>query len=148
VRKCQLKKKTAKRCATRRFDTTADTISVVTMKGHPLEGWRYFRVFSIGTNDLVVETGAVDTYAGAGNIISPLLHPLNYSGYYIFKYKQLKIWEEDLRYILKDIVQSRTDLNAKQGTNPLYNRVKGDWNPASPSQTEIKYNVCQSTDCN
>jgi hypothetical protein len=132
---------------TERFDTSVDTISVVTMTGHPLEGWRYWRVFSIGTNDLVVETGAVDTYAGASNMYSPLLHPLNFSGYYIFHNKQLKIWEEDLRYILK-AVQTNDDSGARQGTNLQWNVVKGAWNPPSPSQNYILYNVCQSMSCN
>jgi hypothetical protein len=45
---------------TERFDTTADTISAVTLQGRPPLGWRYWRVYSVGTNDLVVQTGAAD----------------------------------------------------------------------------------------
>jgi hypothetical protein len=135
---------------TERFDTAAHTISVVTLTGHPLEGWRYFRVFSIGTNDLVIETGAVDTYNGGGNALSPLLSSKNWFGYYFFRYQQMKIWEEDLRYILSDLVQSKTDINAVQGTTPQYNVVQGVWNPQPPlpSQAYILNNVCQSTSCN
>ena len=132
---------------TERFDPSADTISVVTMTGHPLAGWRYFRVFAVGTNDLVVETGAVDTYAGGGHFFSPAARPLNWAGYYIFRNKQLKIWEEDLRYILRDI-QMNLDSKAVQGSNPQYNIVKGIWDPQTPSQSYILNNVCQSTSCN
>lgn len=60
--------------------------------GTPLSGWRYWRVFSIGTNDIVIETGAVDV-AGPGT--------LNYTGYYLGKSTQIKYWEEYLRYIKK-----------------------------------------------
>jgi hypothetical protein len=48
-----------------RFDPVNHVISAVTLRGHPLAGWRYFRVYSIAPNDVVVETGAVDT-AGPG----------------------------------------------------------------------------------
>jgi hypothetical protein len=128
-----------------RFDSTADTLSVVTLSGHPLAGWRYWRVFSVGTNDIVVETGAVDTYFGSEN---PKVHPLNWAGYYIFRGDQLKTWEEDLRYILRDIVQKHIDPRAVQGTNAQYNIVGGAWNPQSPSQTQILNNVCQQPTCN
>ena len=59
---------------TERFDPTAHTISAVTLAGHPLAGWRYWRVYSIGTNDIVVETGAYD---------QPAPGPKNYIGYYV-----------------------------------------------------------------
>lgn len=71
-----------------RFDTSADALSAVTLQGHPLEGWRYWRVYSIGTNDLVVETGAADLPGPA---------PLDYLGYKIVRYQQIKIWQEYLR---------------------------------------------------
>jgi len=45
---------------TERFDPGEHTISAVTLQGHPLAGWRYWRVYSIGTNDVVIETGAYD----------------------------------------------------------------------------------------
>ena len=48
-----------------RFGPANHVVSVVTLTGHPLAGWRYFRVYSIAPNDVVVETGAVDT-AGPG----------------------------------------------------------------------------------
>lgn len=127
-----------------RFDTTAHTISAVTLTGHPLAGWRYWRVYSVGTNDVVVETGAVDTSYGG------LLHPLNYAGYYLTKGIQLKTWEDDLRYIFNQI-KANDDPHAVEGTTPQYNIVKGEWNqavPGSPSQTDILENVCQSSTCN
>jgi hypothetical protein len=129
---------------TERFDTTAHTISAVTLPGHPLAGWRYWRVFSIGTNDLVVETAALDTYAG-----SAVKHPLNWAGYYVdylISGTQLKTWEDDLRYILK-AVQSNDDSKAVQGTIPRWNIVKGVWNPSSPDESDILNTVCQAQTC-
>ena len=88
-----------------------------------------------------METGAVDTYAAG---------PLNWAGYFIDKYFtgfQLKTWEDDLRYILRD-VQENVDARAVEGSNPQYNVVKGEWDPQTPSQSYILNNVCQSTSCN
>jgi hypothetical protein len=56
---------------TERFDTTANAISAVTLQGHPLAGWRYWRVYSVGTNDLVIETGAADVSAADNGDQSP-----------------------------------------------------------------------------
>jgi hypothetical protein len=128
---------------TERFDPSSDTISVVTLAGHPLAGWRYWRVFSIEINDLVVETGAVDTYAGPA-----YKHPLNYLGYYLARGDQIRTWQDNLRYILRDLVQSGTDPNAKEGGNPSYNIVNGVWDPPSPTQSYILNNVCQLPSCN
>jgi hypothetical protein len=121
-----------------RFDTTADTISAVTLQGHPLAGWRYWRVYSVGTNDVVIETGAADTSAPG---------PINYTAYRTAKTKQIKIWQEYLQFVLKDL-RSNGDPNATQGSNPTYNNVYGKWDPASPSLTNILYNICLATSCN
>ena len=59
---------------TERVDSVNHVISVVTLKGHPLAGWRYWRVYSIGVNDVVIETGAYD---------EPAPGLANYAGYYI-----------------------------------------------------------------
>ena len=59
---------------TERVDAPAHTISAVTLQGHPLAGWRYWRLYAIGTYDLVIETGAYD---------SPGPGPKNYIGYYL-----------------------------------------------------------------
>ena len=59
---------------TERFDAANHTISAVTLAGHPLAGWRYWRVYSIGTNDVVIETGAYDQ-PGPGL--------KNYAGYFV-----------------------------------------------------------------
>ena len=86
--------KKRKGCATRqgpfsvqteRFDSAAHTISAVTLIGHPLAGWRYWRAFSEGTNDIVIETGAVDTNA-------PGL--VNWAGYYFLKGIQIESWQQ------------------------------------------------------
>lgn len=126
---------------TERFDPTAHVISVVTLTGHPLAGWRYWRVYSVGTNDVVVETGAVDTSAGGFK---------NYLGYLALYKIQLKTWEDDLRYVFNQI-KVNDDRSAVEGSTPQYNIVKGEWNQAvsgSPSQTDILQNVCQSSTCN
>jgi hypothetical protein len=96
----------------------------------------------VGTNDLVIETGAADT-SGPG--------PLTYLGYYLFKKRQIKIWQEYLQFILSDIQSNKNgtgDPNATQGSTPIYNNVGGGWNPNSPSLTNIMYNVCQAPTCN
>ncbi len=84
---------------TERFDPVAHIISVVTLQGHPLAGWRYWRVYSIGINDVVIETGAYDQ-PGPGFAL--------YAGYYIFQGVVKKGWMGYLRNI-----QSR--LNVPQG---------------------------------
>lgn len=124
-----------------RVDSVAHTVSVATLTGHPLAGWRYWRVFSVGTNDLVIETGAVDTAYG-----SWFIHPVNNSGYFIMHGDQLQMWEDDLRYILSK-VQS-LDAHAVQRTQQQYNVVHGAWNPATPTKTYLLNNICQSTICN
>jgi RHS repeat-associated protein len=44
-----------------RFDPNERTMSAVTLGGHPLRGWRYWRVVPLGDpNHFAVETGAVD----------------------------------------------------------------------------------------
>jgi hypothetical protein len=91
-----------------RLDPASHTMVAVTQKGHPLDGWRYWRVFSVGTNDIVIETGAADR---------PHPGPLNYIGYYLAN-GQLRVWQEFLQFI-------RRDLHAAQGSNPQYNLVKG-----------------------
>lgn len=125
---------------TERFDTSADTMSAVTLQGHPLAGWRYWRAYSIGTNDVVVETGSVDTWGPSGK---------DFLGYWVFHYSQLKLWREYLQFILSDLRtrQNNGDPNAAQGINPAY-RVEGVWNPGSPSPNDILYQVCQSSTCN
>lgn len=120
-----------------RFDTSANTISAVTLQGHPLAGWRYWRVYSIGTNDLVVETGAVDTN-GPGLA--------NWAGYWFARSNQTKMWREFLEFIPTNLRSTGLDPNANEvfGTYP----VQGVWNPFSPSMNDILYQVCESSTCN
>jgi len=115
---------------TERFDSSAHTISAVTLKGHPLAGWRYWRVYSVGANDVVIETGASDS-PGPGR--------KNYAGFFIAKGKVLKTWEEYLRYIQRD-------LHAQQGSNPSLNVVEGEYDDSK--RDYILLNVCQATSCN
>lgn len=131
---------------TRRVDTINHVISVVTLAGHPLAGWRYWRVYSIGTNDVVIETGGYDS-AGPGL--------KRYAGYYITIGTIKQAWKEYMLYI-------QTSLNAPQGSNiktslggialgdlslrngPL---VNGYWDYSGAFTNYILNNVCQSTAC-
>ncbi|MFZ0639305.1 MAG: hypothetical protein WAM59_06380, partial [Candidatus Acidiferrales bacterium] len=108
------------------------------LQGHPLAGWRYWRAYSVGIGEVVIETGAVDTSAPG---------PLNYAGYWTFRGLQKKLWQEYLEFILSDIVKPQhLDPNATEIINPAY-PVYGIWNPASPSQSDILYQVCQASTC-
>jgi hypothetical protein len=129
-----------------RFDPVAHTISAVTLVGHPLAGWRYWRVYSIGTNDVVIETGAYDQ-PGPGL--------LNYAGYYVSQGTLSKSWQAYLEYI-------QVALNATRGSS-LRNSLggiqvrgfpsngtllKGYWDYLGDFTKYILNNVCQSTSCN
>jgi 6-phosphogluconolactonase (cycloisomerase 2 family) len=132
---------------TERFDPVAHTISAVTLAGHPLAGWRYWRVYSIGPNDVVVETGAYDQ-PGPG--------PKNYWGYYGTRRVVSNGWKQYLQYI-------RVRLNAPQGSNlngtlggiklrtyswPDGPPLSGYWDYFGDFTQYILSNVCQSTSCN
>jgi hypothetical protein len=111
------------------IDATSNTLSVVTLVGHPLRGRRYFRVFSIGPNDIVIETGAVDE-PGPGT--------KNYIGYYLGKNLQTKFWQEDLEYIQKTIGATRTSIHG-------YNFVQGIWHY---NKNYIWNKICVASACN
>jgi len=145
---------------TERVDTVNHVISVVTLQGHPLAGWRYWRVYSIGTapsgqNDVVIETGAYDQ-PGPGI--------KNYAGYYIAKGDIQLGWAQYVRYF-------QTQLNAPMGSNlmstPLGNLITseksllglvnadepptitdGFWDYFGTLTNYILTNVCQATTCN
>jgi len=134
---------------TERVDAAAGTISAVTLQGHPLAGWRYWRVYSIGINDLVIETGAYD---------SPGPGPKNYTGYYLASGKDGMIsrgWREYMEYILK-----QPDLGAYRGLKnkfdvggvgidiPADDLLTGFWDRFDMYTPYILNNVCQSTSCN
>lgn len=132
---------------TETFDPVARTISTVTLAGHPLAGWRYWRVYSIGTNDVVIETGAYD---------QPAPGPLNYVGYYISQRTVLKGWQEYLQYI-------QHYLGAPQGSSlgntlggiklrnyswPDGRPLAGYWDYSGDFTQYILNNVCKSSTCN
>lgn len=132
---------------TERFDPTNYVISVVTLQGHPLAGWRYFRVYSIGTNDVVVETGAYDQPG-------PTLK--NYAGYFWGGFVISRAWY----YYLTSI---QTALGAPQGSNlqgtiggiqePLYSTdpnslLRGYWDLSGEYTNYILTNVCVTPPCN
>ena len=128
---------------TERVDTTNNVISVVTLQGHPLAGWRYWRVYSIGTNDVVVETGGYDQ-PGPGL--------KNFAGYYIAKGDISSGWQQFIQYI-------QAQLNAPQGSSlngslggiklsPYSSLLQGYWDYSGAFTNYILNNVCQSTSCN
>jgi hypothetical protein len=132
---------------TERFDPVNHVISVVTLKGHPLAGWRYWRVYSIGTNDVVIETGAYDQ-PGPGL--------KNYRGFYLGRVVILKGWQHYLQFI-------QNDLHAPQGSNlqgTLGGRqidtyrfdcdalLEGYWDYFGDYTNYLLNNVCLSTSCN
>ncbi len=132
---------------TERFDPLAHIISVVTLKGHPLAGWRYWRVYSIGTNDVVIETGGYDQ-PGPGFAF--------YAGYYIFQGTVKKGWMQYLQNIQSRLVAPQgSHLNNSlggislrsfpSGSGPLLN---GYWDYFGDFTNYILNNVCQSTTCN
>jgi hypothetical protein len=111
------------------LDAASYTLSAVTLVGHPLRGRRYFRVFSLGPNDIAIETGAVDE-PGPGT--------KNYIGYYLGRYTQTKVWQEDLEYIQKTLGATRSSLHG-------YNFVQGDWHY---NKNYIWNNICVALACN
>ncbi len=130
-----------------RVDSVNHVISAVTLKGHPLAGWRYWRVYSIGTNDVVIETGAYDQ-PGPGL--------KNYAGFFVSRHTVSKGWFHYLQFI-------QNKLGAAQGSNlrgtlggiqvPLYRfdqdiLSEGYLDYPGDYTNYILSNVCQSTSCN
>jgi hypothetical protein len=125
------------------------------MVGHPLAGWRYWRVYSVGTNDVVIETGAYGqpapnaSYGGIRGIA-------NYAGYYISRPVQVKGWEDLLNYIKLKLPDARQgpSINSLGGirlrTYPWPNGplLKGYFDYFGDFTRYILNNVCQSTVCN
>jgi len=96
---------------TERFDPVDHIISVVTLLGHPLAGWRYRHVYSIGTNDVVVETGGYD---------QPAPGIFSYAVYFIFEGTVKRSWMEYLEYIQKALgVSQGTHLTTSLGDKRL-----------------------------
>lgn len=133
---------------TERFDPVNHVISVVTLAGHPLAGWRYWRVYSIGTNDVVVETGAYDQ-PGPG--------PANYAGYYLSKWVVEYGWRKYMQYFQRPLglIQGTQlqNANALGGiafrSFPPFNGplLSGYWDYYGDFTNYILNNVCQSTAC-
>jgi hypothetical protein len=132
---------------TERFDPVNHIISVVTLKGHPLAGWCYWRVYSIGTNDVAIETGAYDQ-PGPG--------PLNYYGYFLGQGVVSKSWKHYLQFIQNDLQSPQLfNLNGTLGGIQLFNYpnsrhllLDGFFDYGEQYTDYILNNVCQSTTCN
>jgi hypothetical protein len=122
-----------------RVDPVSHVISVVTLAGHPLAGWRYWRVYSIGTNDVVIETGAYDQ-PGPGQA--------NYAGYYLSKPVILNTWSQYVRYFLTHVsLQQGTQLGNILGISNGQ-LVHGYWDYDGSFTNYILNNVCRMTVCN
>ena len=79
----------------KQFNPSIHTVSVVTLRGHPIAGYRYWRVREIDRpNHLMVETGALD---------EPGPTPFNSLMFRVMKGVRLDIWQKDFEYIAKDI---------------------------------------------
>jgi hypothetical protein len=138
---------------TERFDEAAHTISVVTLEGHPLSGWRYWRVYSIATNDVVVETGAYD---------QPGPTPLQYAGYYVAEGSIHRGWQQYMQFIQQaehasqgsHLANSLGGISLKKHpyppvpwvtTNPL---LEGYVDYLGDFTNYILNNICQAASCN
>lgn len=128
---------------TERFDPANHVISAVTLKGHPLAGWRYWRVYSLGTNDIVVETGAYDQ-PGPGL--------KNYIGYYLAEGTVSLGWEHYLEFIQNDLQVPQGHSLNHLGQNPAVIQQdqlrRGFWDYFGNYTSYILDNVCQAASCN
>jgi hypothetical protein len=125
---------------TERFDATNHVISVVTVKGHPLSGWRYWRVYSgQQSNEVIIETAAYD---GPGPGMK------NFSGYFIAQGTVSRAWRE-----LLDYLQKQQDLNAAPMGIPVFDLAgqgpvsvvklrNGLWDMNRTYRDYVLYNVC------
>lgn len=98
--------------AINRIDSTGHTIVARTVDGHPLAGWRYWRVFQRGPGRLVLETGAVDGAACVSWVPSFLVDRWVIGS-------QLRMWRHYLARV-------RDELSAPQATTTP-NLIGGVW---------------------
>jgi hypothetical protein len=128
---------------TERVDPVNHVISVVTAKGHPLSGWRYWRVYSVGPNDLVVETGAYDQ-PGPG--------VKNYVGYYLAIGSVLKGWEHFLEHIANRLGATQgSSLHSFGGHIDPHSQLEilqGFYDLSGTYTDYILKNVCLASVCN
>ena len=105
--------------ATKRYDSREHSIAVVTLQGHPLRGYRYWRVFSPDDQPghLVVETGALDE-PGPG--------PLDAIKFVVGQSQQLGIWNEYLQDALRVS-------GGHEGFDPGFDFPSGEYGIPSPS---------------
>lgn len=82
--------------------TIMDGVAMDPLKGHPLEGWRYWRVSQVTQGEVMVETGAVDRPARVPNV-SMLNSFLNWVNFNLFNQSQRVIWQEYLTHIVDEL---------------------------------------------
>jgi hypothetical protein len=124
-----------------RLDAGAYTISVATvpgdvLDGHPLYGWRYWKVFASGPMNIVVETGSMERPA---NQWDSELHVWRWVGFVLDRYvlgNQLRMWEDMLKDIVtglnNDVVPGTSSvIGGRQKMPPpepgLPSRLEGRW---------------------
>lgn len=108
---------------------------------HP-PGWRYWRVYSIGTNDVVIETGAYDSPGPSGK---------NLAGYYVAPATISKSWREYMQYI-----RSQPDMDTSpvffhptinigdKGPVPVQTLLNGLWDFTGFYTDYLLNNICQA----
>jgi putative pyrroloquinoline-quinone binding quinoprotein len=107
-----------------RYDPAAQTIAVKTITpNHPLEGWRYWRVFQPEPGKLVMETGAVDRPAPW----NPWKWILFQIDYWILG-EQMAVWEQYMnviqQYLLAPELSEPAACHHRQG---VWNQVPKDY---------------------
>lgn len=126
-----------------RFDPANRTMAVKTvlegnifdpLPGHPLEGWRFWRVSQVSLGQVLVETGAVDRPApGPATILWPVTTFVNYVNYLLFDFLQTEIWNQYLTHVVDEL--------GGITTSPSYLR-RGTWDDPVFNRTYIMNHVC------
>jgi len=113
---------------TKRYDTQGHAIAVVTLQGHPLRGYRFWKVFSPDNvpGHYVLQTGALDQPGpGFADDFGSWVDQL---AYLVGESKQLGIWQE----YLEDAVQKS---GGHEGYDPSYDFPFGLY--GFPSKNEV-----------
>lgn len=106
-----------------RYSPATFTIVARTLPGHPLVGWRYWRVLAPAPGQLTIETGAFDKPAPGFR---------NWVGFYWAKQDQTDIWRQYLGHIL--------DETAATVVNQDF--IAGVWDHPGFDRFYIMTNVC------
>jgi hypothetical protein len=108
-----------------RFDSSNQVFSVMTVPGHPLFGWRYWKVMQLAPGKIRVETGAVDRPAPGTQI-----------PFWLSRNEQTKTWLEYMQRI-RDVLGASQDLSRTRAIQIMH----GVWDY---DKTYIMTQVCGS----